>query len=233
MHEAIEATELVSALIMAVAPLMAVILAALFASRQYFKQRQYELILSRYLDGGVDDLAGDLERIGTAYQHNWARCLELTKAYRDLGADFDLAQLTRGFVPVEASSLRVAAHSRINRLTGSSVFWVGYQEATAFYQNANSILTTEIPESLRVHFSQSLMRVGVPYKKAAEMAFKEARKLNSEHYSYITLIEKLQRLSHILESRRITFSDLEKFRKNPEVESLVAEASEAFLTEVK
>ena len=115
-------------------------LAGWFAVQTYFRQREHELILSRYLEGGIDLLAAELQRVITIFNHNWARCLSVLAAFRDLEADFDIAELQKGFIDLESSNPNVVAHHRLFTLVGTHEYWMAYQAATAFFAGANIVV---------------------------------------------------------------------------------------------
>src|SRR3954463_7558992 len=84
--------------------LAAAALAAWVALSLYFRQKEYELIKQRYLEGAVDVVAADFEAALGVLSHNWARCLHVVKLYRDEEEHLDLAELDKGFLDVDASS---------------------------------------------------------------------------------------------------------------------------------
>lgn len=200
--------------------LIAVGLAAWLAKGAYYKQKEYELIRARYLDGGLDHLSGDLENVASIFAHNWARCLDIIKSYRDVGQDFDLTQLEKGFVDLQASSLQLAALNRIVTLTDTPEYWQLYQHATAFYTSANSTLVKEVPEAIRLALTTD--RVGGTVSQVAEHAFNVALQLNKQHIKYIALIQELQILSTLLESERFTLKSIKAFAKKKEVSGSAA-----------
>lgn len=115
-------------------------LTAQLAIVTYFREREHELILDRYLEGSLDYLAADLSQVSESFQHNWARCLAILKSYRDGPDEFDLNELTTGFVEVPGSRLNIVAHHRLQTLTGSSDYWCIHQKAMAFFTTANSVI---------------------------------------------------------------------------------------------
>jgi hypothetical protein len=111
--------------------LFAASLTAWFAVLIYFRQREHELILSRYLEGSLDHLAAEVGIIYEAFSHNWARCLAIIKSYRDIEEQFDLEELSKGFVDLQAGKHNIVAHQRLFTLTGTNDYWVAYQLAMA------------------------------------------------------------------------------------------------------
>ena len=60
------------------------VLAPWIALCLYFRQKEYELVKQRYLEGAIDIVAAEVEQALGVVHHNWARCLNIVKAYRDL-----------------------------------------------------------------------------------------------------------------------------------------------------
>src|SRR5258706_90695 len=123
--------------IRAVVTLAAAGLAAWVALTFFFRQKEYELIKQRYLEGGIDVIAADVENALGATSHNWARCLHLVKLYRDETSDFDPKELEREFLELDKSNFSRVAHHRIGALVGSQIIWQVYQLAFSYATNAN------------------------------------------------------------------------------------------------
>jgi len=111
-----------NAILQASLALLAAALAAWFAVHTYFRQREYELIISRYLEGGVDMLAAEIERVAAIFNHNWARCLSILSSYRDLENGFNIAELEKGFLELQSSNLNAIGHHKLYTLVGTSEY---------------------------------------------------------------------------------------------------------------
>jgi hypothetical protein len=204
--------------------LLAVSSTAWLAIRAYYTQKEYELILNRYLEGSLDLLASDLQMIVTIFNHNWARCLAIIKSYRDLGDDFDLNELSKGFLELTSSNPNIIAHHRLNSLTGTMNYWNYYQHATSYYTGANSVITKEIPEVIRVKVSGEL--INNSHHEIIESAFQTAREQNEKSHVYVQLISEFQDLATALETERFTFKNLINFKKNKNVKISLKRVSE-------
>lgn len=195
--------------------LLVAALAAWFTVLTYFRQREHEVILSRYLEGGLDLLAAEMERVSETFSHNWARCLLIVKSFRDLNDQYDVAELSKGFLELQSSKHNIVAHHRLYTLTGTYDYWYFYQKAMAFYTSANSILVKEIPEVLRVKLTSD--RINTPYSELAAEAFIVAKQQDEGSHKYVQFVAELQILSAALESERYRFKDFGKFRSKPAV----------------
>lgn len=210
--------------------LFAAALTGWFAVQQYYQQREYELILSRYLEGGLDLLAAELERVDAVFKHNWARCLSVLASYRDLEADFDLSEFDKGFIELQSSKLNIIAHYRLFTLVGTHEYWSIYQSAMAFFTGANAILVKQIPEAIRIKLTTD--RIGKPHAEVVEEGFNEAKEQEEKSHKYVQLVTELQALSAALESERYRFKELKKFRNKAEVKTSVAHLKELFSEEL-
>lgn len=206
--------------------LFAAALTGWFAVQQYYQQREYELILTRYLEGGLDLLAADLERVNSVFHHNWARCLSVLAAYRDLETDFTLSEFDKGFLELQSSNLNVIAHHRLFTLVGTHEYWSVYQSAMAFFTSSNAILVKQIPDAIRIKLTT--VRIDHPHAEVAEEGFNEAKEQEEKSHKYVQLVAELQALSAALESERFRFKELEKFRNKAEVKASVARLKEQF-----
>src|SRR5882762_1001234 len=130
--------------------LAAVVVGAGIGMWAYFRQKEYELVKQRYLEGAIDVVSSELEHALGVVSHNWARCLNIVKAYRDQQGDFDVAELARGFLDLDASKFHRIAHHRLHTLLGTSLVWDVYQLAMAHCSNVNTVITKEIPDTIRV-----------------------------------------------------------------------------------
>jgi hypothetical protein len=87
--------------------LVPVALGAWIGLRLYFRQKEYELIKQRYLEGAVDIVAAEVEQAFGTFSHNWARCLNIVKAFRDAQNDFDAKELEKGFLDLDSFCLEM------------------------------------------------------------------------------------------------------------------------------
>ena len=90
----------------------ATILAALIAVGAgiwaFYRQREHELVQKRYLEEGLDVIVSTAENALFIYHHNWARCLELLKSFRDVEA-MKPEDLAVGFLQLPADRFALTA----------------------------------------------------------------------------------------------------------------------------
>tara|TARA_B110000503_G_scaffold126358_1_gene194888 strand:+ start:938 stop:1609 length:672 start_codon:yes stop_codon:yes gene_type:complete len=200
-------------------PLIVTLIAASFSIRTFYQKKQYELVLKRYLEGSVDLLAADIQEIAGIFAHNWARCLAVSKSYRDAKEHFDISELNDGFLPMKAANFNIIAHYRLRRLTGTADYWHYYQRAISFYSIANSELTKEIPEAIRGHIAGVLG--DTPFADVESKLFEMMKKRDAESDRYIALINEFQHIAASLESANFTFKEIDKFKEKKNVRILI------------
>jgi hypothetical protein len=203
---------------------------AWIALRLYFRQKEYELIKQRYLEGAIDIVAAEVEQALGVVQHNWTRCLNIVKTYRDENINFDVKELEKGFVDLDSKLHRVP-HHRIGNLIGSQLIWEVYQLAMAFAANANTKITKEIPETIRLKVTTGLIAKGP--KQLADELFQELWEIDNQSHKFASLTRVLHDLGHMLETKRLNFKSIVKLHGQPEVKQLINRLQTEFASELE
>ena len=203
--------------------LIGVSIGAWVALRMYFRQKEYELVKQRYLEGAVDILAAELEQTLGIVSHNWTRCIWILRSLRDAKEDFDIKELERGFMPLDTSQFHKTAHFRVQNLTNSIAIWQAYQLAMAYAAIENSLLTEEIPQAIRLR--KQLQREP---EELASSLFARIQEVNSKGERFAKLVHALHALGRILEVERFNFKTIGKFAEREEVKQLVAKVGRDF-----
>lgn len=204
----------------------ALFLGAFIALHLYFRQKEYELVKQRYLDGGVDVVASELEATLGVVSHNWARCLHVCKSFRDTGDNFDIKELDRGFLDINSSHFQQVAHHRISSLIQSEIIWEVFQEAMAYAASANTIITKEVPEAMRLRCTTSLIAQG--HASMSNTMLDDLRELHDSGFKYALLIRELHALSLMLEAKKLNIKAVATFSKRHEVQQLIERLRTAF-----
>ncbi len=206
--------------------LAAVALGAVIAILGYFWQKEYELVRQRYLEGGVDVVASELESAFGVVSHNWARCLQICKSFRDTGANFDIKELDRGFLDIDNSHFQQIAHYRIGSLIQSQVIWETFQSAMAYAASANATFTKEVPEAIRLRCTTDL--IAQDHASMANTMVGEIRELHDSGFKYALINCELHALGVMLEAKMLSLKAIGKFSKRREVQQLIERLRAAF-----
>lgn len=213
----------------AVATLIIALVVAYVGLRIYFRQKEYELVKQRYLEQALDIICGDLAALSNAFGHNWSRCLQVVRAYRDVPQTMDPNEVFTGFVPLGSSNFNTVAHNRLRILIGSDVAWSLYQLALARYASLNNMVTDEIPRSIQALLSGKIEGMGAD---VVDFAQKELKPMMSKSEHFATLTHALHQLSAILERERLSFKKLKKFAKRKDVNRIVTELTKHYSAEL-
>lgn len=201
------------------------------ALRLYFRQKEYELIKQRYLEGAVDIVAAEVEQSLGVVQHNWARCLNIVKVFRDEKRDFDIHELEKGFQELDSSKLHRVPQHRIGNLTQSQLIWQVYQLAIAFSANSNTVITKEIPDTIKLKLTSD--RIVEETKEIVDSLFKTLKEIDAESHKYACLTRELHALGHMLETERLSFKGIVKLAERVEVKNLLARLKADFADELE
>ncbi len=191
---------------------------AQFGLHIYFKQKEYELVKSRYLEGSIDILASELENSLSLLKHNWSRYLNILKVFRDTPKEFDTDELRKGFIDFEMNFYQTA-HYRLQNLIGTPDFWYAYQLALSFVATNNSIITKEMTEVIKLTLDGS---TGKSVEKTYEFLKEKIIEIDKEEKRYYLIPHQLKLIVNDLEKEKMSFSTLSVFRDNPTVKSAIS-----------
>lgn len=197
-----------------------------FALWLYFRQKEYELVKQRYLDGGVDVLVAQLEASLGVASHNYSRSLQVVKSFRDTGENFDLKMLSEGFLPLDSSKFSQHANHRIGSLLDSQLVWSIFQSALAHAAISNGKFTIEIPEAIR--FKRSTNLITKSEQEMAAIMIADIRQLHDSGFNYAKLISELHYLGRLLETEKLSVAGIAAFSKRREVRQLLTRLEKAF-----
>ena len=101
-----------------------------------------------------------------------------------------------------------------------------FQLALSFAANKNSVLTKEIPETIRLKLSKQFA-MDEP-EVIVEKTFQDLWKIDEASHRFAHLTRVLHELSRMLEKERMTFKHVGKFRNRPEVKTLLVDLEREF-----
>ncbi|ASM53901.1 hypothetical protein PNIG_a1803 [Pseudoalteromonas nigrifaciens] len=196
----------------------------------FFKQKEYELVKSRYLDGSVDLLLVELENGLNITSHNFTRALNIIKAYRDQEDTFDLTELKKGFIDIDKPQFHLVANHRLQILSGSGIFWSTYQLALSYILHANIMLTNEIIDVIRM--KETTDKISENRDNLIEPMMQAVKAQHDEGFKYSKMIHQFQVISDLLERNEMTFKQIEGFRKKKEVIQVIEMLEKDFSKEL-
>lgn len=207
--------------------LVAAFLAYLLGQRTYRRQKEYELVRSRYLDGGVDRFAANVEYALGAIRHNWARTLQILKLFRDvhLKEASDLAERS-SFRQIEPEKIDLVAGYRVQVLTRDPVYGRAHGLLFALVNEAENFFINEVGALIRLAAKGEISVLKEP--EILEHALAEAARYQAGSDRYYTLLYRLQDLGRLLERRHLTLREIDKFGEVREVKMIGSKLLELF-----
>lgn len=210
----------------AVVTVTTVAIGSAFALWLYFRQKEYELVKQRYLDGGVDLVIAQLESSLGVTSHNYARCLQVVKSFRDTREHFDIKMLSEGFLPLDSSKFAQHPNHRVSSLLGTQLVWSIFQSALAYATISNAKFALELPEAMRVRRTTDM--IAKSEEEMASTMVDDLRKLHDEGFQYAHLIAELHYLGRVLETEKLSVSAVATFQSRKEAKDLIARLKKAF-----
>ena len=98
--------------------------------RTYFKRKEHEQIIHRYLEQGVDLLSANLDHALSIFRENWAYSLRLLKEFRGTASTELLRKESydERFLRYEQKSFSIIPFYKVRSLVGEDIFWVSGQD---------------------------------------------------------------------------------------------------------
>jgi hypothetical protein len=181
----------------------------------FFRQKEYELVQKRYLEEGVDVIVATAVNALNTYHHNWARCLEMLKAFRDNDAMKPEELDTAGFLHLPTDRFALTANYRMNQIVDSGVIWQVFQLVISFAQYGCSVTRDEIPVALKLKLTTD--KVMASRKEMVDEAMKLVEELDKKSHRFHFFIGKLQDIAMLLEEQQFALKDIRKLRGHPVV----------------
>lgn len=212
----------------------ATILAALLAVGGgicgFFRQKEYELVQKRYLEDGLDVVISTAVNSLNTFHHNWARCLELLKTFRDVDT-MKPEELDVGFLQLPTDRFALIANYRVNQIVDSPVVWQAFQLVISFAQTACSVSRDEIPAALKLKLTTSQTQAS--RQEMADVAMMELQDLDTKSHRFHLFIRQLQDISMLLEEQKFALNDIRALRKHPVVVGALEKLKKEYANELE
>lgn len=203
-------------------------LLAFFLGRwTYRRQKEHELVRTRYLEGGVDRFGSNIDYALGAIRYNLARTLHILKLYRDVDVNeaADLAARS-SFRSIEADRMDLEAGYRLQMLTRNAAYGRAQGMLFALADAAEYFFVNSVGALVRLVAAGKVSVEDKP--KLLERALEEAKSYEARTERFYALFYRLQELGRLLERRHITFGKLDEFAEDTEVRRINARVEELF-----
>ena len=164
------------------------------------------------------------------FHHNWARCLELLKSFRDVDT-IKPEELDVGFLQLPADRFALTANYRVNQIIDSPVVWQAFQLLISFAQGACSVVRYEIPAALKLKLTTN--QIPASRQEVVDEAIEVLEDLDTQSHRFHLFIGQLQDISILLEEQKFALKDIRALRKHPVVISALEKLEKEYGSDLK
>lgn len=200
-----------------------VVLVAYFLGKSaYFRQKEYELITKRYLEEGLDKISENVDSSLADFRHNWAHCLNAIKSFRELGMDMRPELYTEGLIAPNPSSFELWRDYRLKHIVGDNIFNCAHQLLDAFIKESYYFFKDDLCNGIRITLEGGKeLEVVSPREEIINCFMDETLKLDQRSKKFYVLLGELQNISHIIQTKRFSFKNLEKLKTHKVIKQAV------------
>jgi hypothetical protein len=208
-------------------PIAGAYLAYRLGLKAYFKhkQKEYELVRSRYLENTLDLLSSGVESALSTFRNNWHYSLQILKQFRQLGYLAEGNDFEKRFVRTPSGEFQIVAAYRLGRLIGGDQeFWKMEQLLFAFVDEASDFFFNDFTTGLKQAIEGEVKR---PKEEVADLYLERIQTYDKESHKYYHLLTELQTLSWFFEQEHLTFKAIKNFPKKKGVQDSISRLKRA------
>lgn len=221
-----EQSHILDTIIQIVVPIIGAFVLYWLGMVAYFKQKEYEYVKIKYIDGCVETLASHYEHCLYILSNNWSRLLEVAKQYRDLGDHFDMKEIDKGFLPITDNVFNLGAQYRLQHLVNSDIFWKAGQLLLADVRSYNSTIVNDLRKGINIlHLDHAEKEKKFSFCNLIEEKFKESNDGCNRHY---VLLQCLYDIIREIERNRLTLKEVDEFSNNKIVEDSIKKLADEY-----
>lgn len=217
--------EIISALIMGISVLGVAFIGYFFGLRTYFKRREHELILKRYLDEGIDLLSELIDKASQVFLYNHKKANDIVSKLESLPEAY---LSTVKFRTIQAEP-KFTPYSKLTYLLGDNIFVLCVQSLLVFIDSQCDYLDSsfrslalEAINILRDNRDEDSETLKAMYEEFAK-TLKSQLDEDIENFTEFSFIRTtFQKIALILEKETsLTWAYVSEFRNRNEIKQFV------------
>jgi hypothetical protein len=211
--------------------LLAASVTASLTLRQYFRQKEYEIIIDRYLNNSVDSVSNHFEDVFLSFDKGWAKCLSILKHFKTChNAELDMNKevYSHDFLKYDASAFHSVPFYRIRTLVGDDIYWEVYQSFIAFVDANIDFFENEICYVIKQYNENQDVRKRTSVDKIYDGFMPKLEEIREESYKYAPMLTELQKIGILLQIEKLSFNKIAKFKEHPEIKAGINRLKEIF-----
>lgn len=179
----------------------------------YFQKKEHEQIIQRYLEQGVDLISSNMDHALTVFRENWSLSLRMLREFRETNsANIPMRKesYNKEFIIYDSKSFSVSPYYKIKSLVGDDVFWESAQMLFAFVGNSYSFYENDLKLCIQAYYNPDVETSS--FEEIYESYLEQVKNLNEESNKYYKIIMELQNLALELETKPLSFKDINSFQ---------------------
>ncbi len=202
--------------------LLAAIIAYKGGLKTYFKEREHEQIMKRYLEDGVDRVQASASHALEVFYDNYRMVLNVVRSLRNIevGLHLEKEDYLPKFRQTEQHCFTCVPFMKVQHLVGDKIFWEFVQLLYAFVDGKSIRLEKDFRMTVENVVEGKVEDISI--QDLLDKTKEEIDEQHEESKKYHWILVELQTISFILERETsITWGDLSKFKDKPEIKESV------------
>lgn len=225
--------EVISALITGIFILLAAIIGYKFGLRTYFRKREHEQIMKRYLEEGIDRAKVSIEHAVGVFTDNNRTALSVVRALiqKEAGLRIEEKDYSPSFRKYEQQYFDSIPFVKIQRLIGDTIFWKSAQLLYAFVDGKSNWFENDFRITVKNVIEGT---IDISQKALLDMTRKTLKGYFEDSKKYLYILLRLESIANILEKEsNITWSKLGEFKHRSDIKNIVQTLKDKFAEDLK
>lgn len=186
-----------------------------FGLQTYFKKREHEQILRRYLEEGFDRASASVEHALGVFNDNYRTALEIVREIKvDETVDHSVI-----FKRYEQRYFDAAPFLKVGRLIGDNIFWKSTQLLFAFVDGKHIFFEKDFRSAVEQVLDG---KIEISTDDLLDETRKKLLEFCQEAKKYYYILAELQTIASVLEQETaLSWADLSQFEGQPEIKESV------------
>ena len=201
------------------APFGAALLAYLLGSRAYFRQKEFELVRSRYLEGGLDRVSAQIEEALRFFAQDFAHGMKTLRVYYEIGP-VRAAQLCDKFEELKPGAVELISINRLQELVQDTIYSDVSWQLYSAVQEYHSFLVDEMCFTIKGIADSIADGKGLDGSTEVTILKSYEEKVikgYAEGKRFLLLLSCLHEITSVLQAQRLTLVSVRDFHKQPVV----------------
>lgn len=223
----------VGALITGTFILLAAFIGYKYGLRTYFRKREHEQIMKRYLEGGIDRAIVSIEHAVGVFTDNNRTALNVVRALKqkEAGLRIEKKDYSPAFRKYEQQYFDCIPFVRVGRLIGDNIFWKAAQLLYAFVDGKSIWFENDFRMTVRDTVED---KIDISPEALLDATGTKLKGYFEESKKYLYIFLELESIAEIFEKEpTLTWSKLDEFKNRSDIKNSVQTLKDKFAEDLK